>query len=286
MDVLGFDKIIFKASHNSYERDETLSEQLKFNSNKPYNCGCMGLELDIWRHSSAYTPSQSINKNYFTVSHTTPGSTTLSSYFNQILEWHNGNPKHNVVLITLDIKSSEGGYDNFHNEIDTYLKCYFNENLIFKPKQLIKNAALSLCENVINTGWPAISASELIGKFIFCLSGNKDWKSTYAKTNLNARYCFSDLDKSDSDDAVSPPIKGDIVFFNFHIYDKNKGIWLNTIPLFAKKRLITRAFIANSENNWNNCIKANVSAIATDKVSNHDWAKVSDSRAYRVKANN
>lgn len=283
MSTTTFDQIIFKASHNSYDRDETLLQQLTFNPSKPYNCGCMGLELDIWRHSSSYVPYESISAGYFTVAHDTPGNKTLKSYFDQILQWHNGNPAHDVVLITLDIKSSNGGYSNFQDEIDTYLKCYFGEDLIFKPGQLMQNPQLSLCSNVIATGWPQLASSELSGKFIFCLSGNKDWKAQYAATNLSIRYCFSDLDQSDSDKNVAPPTSGNIVFFNFHIYNSNKNSWMKTIPPFAKSKLIVRTYVSNSEENWDNCIKANVSAIATDKVSNYNWCMVSDSGEYRVK---
>jgi hypothetical protein len=282
MNELTFDQLIFKASHNSYDRNESLQEQLTFQPAKPYNCGCMGIELDIWRHSSAYVPYQSISADYFTVAHATPGNTPLADYFKQVLEWHTANPGHDVVLITLDIKSTQGGFDNFQDEIDTYLKCWFGEDLIFKPGPLFQDPALSLCQNVILNGWPALTA--LKGKFIFCLSGNSSWKAQYAATNLPVRYCFSDLDESDSDKNLQPPSTGNIVFFNFHIYDSNSKTWMKTIPPFAAKKLITRTYVSNSETNWNNCITANVSAIATDKISNYDWCMVSSTGEYRQKS--
>lgn len=284
MSDVTFDQITFKASHNSYDRDETLIQQLTFNPSKPYNCGCMGIELDIWRHSSAYVPYESIPAGYFTVAHDTPGNTTLSSYFDQVLSWHSSNPNHDAVLITLDIKSSQGGYDNFQDEIDTYLKCWFGEDLIFKPNKLMKNPALSLCANVVQTGWPLLSSPDLKGKFIFCLSGNADWKAQYAHTNLDQRYCFSDRNESDSDSSLEPPTSGDIVFFNIHIYDSNSKTWMKTIPPFSASHLIVRTYVSNSETNWNNCITAKVSAIATDKVSDYKWCKVSDISEYKVKA--
>lgn len=283
MSNLSYDQIIFKASHNSYDRDESLSEQLTFNNNTPSDGGCMAIELDIWRHSSAYIPDESISDNYFTVAHTTPGNKKLSGYLNQILIWHNNNHNHNPVLIYLDIKSSKNGYNNFHNEIDTYLKCYFSENIIFKPGKLFTDPNKSLCENVVNNGWPEINSPDMRNKFIFCLSGNKDWKTEYANTDLKERYCFSDQSKSDNDPNVKPPTNGNFVFFNFHIYNKHKDVWMKTIPPFTDKRLITRTYLSNSETNWNNCIKANVSAIATDKINNHKWAKVSNNNIYREK---
>jgi len=277
-----FSNITFKASHNSYGKEETSNEQLTFDTHAPYHCGCMALEFDIWRHSSTYEYLKEIDKNYFTVNHIGPGKTKLVHYLDEVLDWHKKNQHHPIILITLDIKSSRGGCDFFHKEIDTYLKCYFDETIIFKPNQLMTDETLSLCENVIMNGWPDLSSSELQGKFIFCLSGNKKWKSKYAATNLHDRFCFSDEDISASDKEVSPPTKGNVVFFNFHISDHNKEVWMNTIPPFAEKNLITRIFVANTEADWNNCINANVSAIATDKI-NSTWAKVSDSCEYKIK---
>ena len=41
--------------------------------------------------------------------------------------------------------------------------------------------------------------------------------------------------------------------------------------------MITRAFTANSETNWQNGVLATFSAIATDKIRNHKWAAAGDS---------
>lgn len=287
---LNYGQIVFKASHNSYDRNEKISDQLTFYHEKPYNCGCMGLEFDIWRHTSQYISGSSINEGFFTVSHQTPGDKTLKSFLDSVYEWHKENLLHDPVLITLDIKSSDGGYDNFHQEIDTYLKVYFgNEKLdtsnIFRPADLATLEGSDLCQKVIRNGWPSLGAgSPMKGKFIFCLSGNKAWKAEYAKHELlTQRLCFSDLDQSDNDDGVVPPEDGNIVFFNFNIFHAHRGVWMNTIPAFAKKNLIVRTYEANSENNWNDCVKSNVSAIATNKIKGAFWAKVSDNSKYNEK---
>lgn len=281
---LKYDQLIFKASHNSYRKDETISEQLTFNENEPYNGGCLALEFDIWRHSDEDCNSfASINEKYFTVSHFTPGDSPLSDWLTEVLNWHANNSEHYPILITLDIKSSNGDYDNFHDKIDTYLQCHFNENLIFKPSYFLKDSDLSLYEQVQKKGWPIISSDDLKGKFIFCLSGNKGWKAKYARQDLKKRYCFSDVDKSDSNQEVAPPTDGDIVFFNFHIHNKNSEKWVETIQNFGKQNLISRTYLVNSEENWNNCLRANVSAIATDRINDHKWAKVCNSQPFDKK---
>lgn len=277
-----FSEITFKASHNSYDKEENVPQQLSCN-NETYNFGCMALEFDIWRHSSKYTPGEKIDAGYFTIGHSKPGETTLAHYLKELLDWHDEKPDHDVILITLDIKSGFGGYDAFHEEIDTYLKLHFEENLIFKPFQLIQDPHVSLCQNVINHGWPELSSDELTGKFIFCLSGNTAWKSKYANTDLIHRFCFCDEDKKDWDPAVRPPKEGNIVFFNFHIHKSFKKVWMKTIPLFTQLDLITRTYVSNSEENWKNCIEATVSAIATDLICDNTWSKVSNTGAYRIK---
>ncbi len=283
MSDLTYDQITFKASHNSYDSVTPISKQLEFDPAKPYNLGCMSLELDIWRHSSSFTPGEQIDEGYFKVGHTGGGSKTMSSHLQDLRNWHNNNPNHYAILITVEIKSTGGGYNNFHDEIDTYLKCYFDEELIFKPNQLIQDSSLSLCENVIKYGWPKLSHPKLQGKFIFCLAGGGDWKSEYANTNLPQRYCFSDRNEDNDNENLQPPDKGNIVFFNVNIFDKHNGIWVNTLPRFAEKKLIVRAWLANSEKNWNNCIRANVSAIATDEIQGRDWCKVDDNNPFRKK---
>lgn len=280
---VSYDKITFKASHNSYERNESIRDQLTFRRSQPYNSGCMGLEFDIHRNSYPYTPGRSISENYFTVAHNRPATTPLADYLDQVKKWHYSQPHHPPVLITLDIKSTGGGYSGFHNEIDTYLKVHFGENLIFKPGKLFKNGSYTLCQNVITYGWPRIDDWSMKGKFIFCLSGNKSWKATYAATNLRQRLCFSDKDLKADDIKVRPPTRGNFVFFNFHIYSHTRQTWMSTIPRFADKKLITRAYIANSSSNWRDCIAAKVSAIATDKIRNHSWAKVSNTMPYVTK---
>ena len=63
------------------------------------------------------------------------------------------------------------------------------------------------------------------------------------------------------------------VFFNFHIYHKDRN------------NVIIRAYEANSEDNWSDCLNSGCNIIATNKVSNHAWAKVGTSRFAKRKFN-
>jgi hypothetical protein len=218
-----YHEVSFKASHNSYDRAESIHEQLNFFPNNPSRCGCRGLEFDIWRHSGQ-------KEKLFTVHHSLPfAGYPLAHYLGLLLSFHLNNPNHDPILVTIDIKSS-GNKLAFPREIDSYLARFFNKSLLFTPAELFKIPGITLCENVIRFGWPDLSLMK--GKFIFCLSGNKVWKSFYAASNIKSRPCFSDNDVDDDDPNIFTPIRGNFVFFNMNIWSANFPIWKNTLPLF------------------------------------------------------
>ena len=128
-----YHEVSFKQSHNSYDRDEDSHVTLTFHSDDLGNAGCRGLEYDIWRHSDA-TGGKSVG--YFTVAHTGGGGPPFASYLGYLLSWHRANPRHDVIFVTVDIKSSGGSKEVFPDEIDTYMREWFNEKLVFTPRHL------------------------------------------------------------------------------------------------------------------------------------------------------
>jgi hypothetical protein len=267
-DALKYHEVTFKASHNSYDRDEPTLQQLAFHPEDPSRCGCRGLELDIWRHSDQ-------QERFFTVSHSDPdGGNALSWYLKQLLSWHNNNPAHDVILVTLDIKSTHGDSHTFPNEIDNYLRTYFSPQIIFAPAGLYYDRNISLCENVVRFGWPQMST--LRGHFIFCLSGTEAWKNYYAQEPLS-RCCFSDQDFDDDNINATPPRTGNFVFFNTHIWSDHYNTWKVTIPRFKAANMIVRAYEVDGETLWSRAKAAGVSALATNMVSGRSWARVGDS---------
>ncbi len=92
-----YHEISFKASHNSYDRNEPIHEQLTYFINNPSRCGCRGLEFDIWRHSSA-------KESFFTVSHLNPnGGYPFAYYLGLLLSYHYNHPQHDVILLDCGI---------------------------------------------------------------------------------------------------------------------------------------------------------------------------------------
>jgi hypothetical protein len=267
-----YHEISFKASHNSYDRNEPIHEQLIYFANNPSRCGCRGLEFDIWRHSSA-------KEKFFTVSHSSPnGGLPFAYYLGLLLSYHYNQPRHNIILVTIDIKSSHGSVQSFPREIDRYITEYFNTDLLFTPGHLFRSPRLSLCENVIHYGWPEVNS--MSGKFIFCLSGTTAWKNYYASASIKSRLCFSDKDVDDDDDNIVVPPRGNFVFFNMHIWSAHYSTWKNTLPLFFAQKLITRVYEADGESLWNKALNVGASLLATNKVSGKSWAKVSSTSPF------
>ncbi len=275
-DTLTFGSISFKASHNSYERKEKISNQLDFDPTAPYQSGCLAIELDIIRQSNDYKDGN-ITSGYFKVSHTqgASGASHLDEWLGYIFGWHNSHPNHLPIIVYIDNKSEAGGYKDFGDRIDQYLKKYFDESIIYTPKMLYNSKEKKsedkyndLCSFVVQKGWPTLY--EMRGKVIFCLTGNPSWKKTYADSPnlLTERICFSD----DGSENEEPPINGNRVFFNFDTGKKHK--WDTMIKKYSKKHLITRVYEVNDADLWEKALICTFSAIATNKIRNNKWAYV------------
>ncbi|WDF58228.1 Ca2+-dependent phosphoinositide-specific phospholipase C [Flavobacterium sp. KACC 22758] len=265
-----YNQIQIKASHNSYvDVLPALPTQLLFDPNDPAKDGCLGLELDIWRHSSKYVPYSSIQEGYFTVSHSNGRQIKLKYFLDILKTWHEANKLHYPVFVTIDIKSKFGGYARFHEEIDTYLQQYFGDDKIFMPNAMMPDRKAGLYDNARVYGWHKIG--DMLGKFIFCLSGNKGWKKRYSNTDILDRRCFSDIDIDDEKDI------NNIVVYNM---SKSKGL---KYSYSGPSTRITRVYDVDKEKDWNDILRFNHSVIATNKVNDTKWAKVNNTSPINVK---
>ncbi len=269
-----YNEAAFKASHNSYDRNESLGQQLQFNDNPDtyYNCGCRGVELDIWRH----TQSDPNSPDWFTVNHLTSGGKTLDYYLSQLRTWHDQNPGHDVVSVSLDIKSSGGDARTFPDEIDRYLTNFMGRELIQTPGDLFNDVGSDYLSNLVEIqGWPTLSA--MTNKFVFCLSGNEDWKSLYSEMNPAIRLCFAD-----ATDAGQLMVPNSRVVYNVK---EGKGS-PDDIQKLRQNKILIRVYDVNSDKDWQRARDVGANSLATDKVSNHAWAAVSSHAPYSPFENN
>ncbi len=269
---LPYNHVTFKASHNSYQRDEQpISTQLDWRANSPADCGCRGSELDIW-----YKPNNE-DEEQFMVSHHDgklpckhEKNNLLGSYLTSLRRWHDVNFDHDPVLLILDVKDDKKSGD-FQQDLDVYLKRYLKKEVLFTPANLLKNNPdIKLDQYVKEHGWPTVK--DLFGKFIVCLSGDHHAKLRYMEQGGRNALCFCDYRPRDDENHI-PATKGDFIFYNFHnIYPNFKS----DVKKVLEMNGFVRSFKPNHEDDWNKSMKLGVNCIATDKVSNHGWAKVSD----------
>lgn len=261
---LRYNQVSMKASHNSYDRDETLVQQLSWDARQPWQGGCRGLELDI---------NQSSSGNQWSVGHVGGYSSKerqLSQFLNELRVWSLEHPGHDVVTLYLDLKQVHTG---FASGLDQYVGQYLGRP-IYRPLDLMGTQS-SVPNGARVNGWPTLN--QLRDRFIVVLSGDKDAKASYAADDPRARLCFADKDCGAGD----TPSSNDRVFFNYHLYSKDYGKWG---PVFRGQvnnpASIIRGYVLNGKDLWNNALKSGCNVLATDKVRNHDWALVSSTAPF------
>lgn len=278
---LRYDQACFKASHNSYARDEIpVVDQLKWNPRKTYEAGCRGLELDIQQSARNWSWSISHMDGYCGDAHVQFGT-----YLELLADWSNRNRKHDVITVTVDIKSTKFDDLEFPYFFDAYVARHFPAERIFRPGDLMKPGK-SLTDSV-KAGWPKLL--DLQGQFIFCLSGDDGRKSLYAQTAPTQRLFFADKDGGMS--SATTVGDGYRVFFNFKLTESYfEGSKHDDVPsaaqttklvgsiqrLRAHGGLIIRGYDLNSERGWENARTLRVNMMSTDKVCSHSWATVGE----------
>lgn len=249
-----------KASHNSYQRQEDLVEQLTWYFDHPYNSGCRSVELDI---------SQSKTGNKWSVGHLAGYHTDyrqLSQFLAELRRWNRGSPNHDVITLYLDLKSVQ---PSFPEQLDQYIRDYL-DSPIYAPGELMGDAP-DLAAGARQNGWPTLG--DLRGKFIVVLTGGESDKSKYADTDPRRRQCFADKSR----DADQAPESKSRVFFNYHLWTADTSKWTKTFKAAAGRRdAVIRGYVLNKEELWKNALKAGCHILATDEVSGHKWAKVAD----------
>lgn len=259
----------FKASHNSYQRDEDIHAQIYSDIAFPYQGGCHGLEFDFTRHSDG---SAGKTASYFEVSHDQGGDgSPLAAYLGYLLSYHLLHPGHDVVFVTLCIKSQAGDITVFPSELETYIGEWFSTLLLFTPATLLKNEP-SLRVAIDRRGWP--TRESLVDKFIFCLSGTEKWKAYYANTNPSQRLCFADLDVDVANANLDLTQFSSRMVANMFLSSGHHSVWAQTVPQLRQANVLVRGYQLDSETDWNRALSAGANILATDEVKGKSWAHV------------
>jgi hypothetical protein len=263
VDARPFHLVKFKASHNSYQRDERpVTEQLVWSATQPHQGGCRGLELDLQESPDLWM--WSVHHDQYQGR----ADAQLTEYLRHLRTWSAFNAGHDVVTIALDLKARASDRRQFPRYLDAVVDEFLGGSRIFTPAEL-QGSARSLVAGAMATGWPTLEA--LRGRFILVLSGDEPTKASYARSGRD-RLCFADR-RIGENDPLPSVTSGDRVFFNLNATED--WAWDDRLRWFARQPgLLTRAYIANSAYLWDRLLAADVNILATDKVRDHPWACV------------
>lgn len=272
---LRYNEASSKGSHNSYQRNETIIEQITWDDTCHYNAGCRAIELDI---------SQSNDGLEWSVGHKSGYETDyrqLSQFLSELRVWSQDNPGHDVITLYLDLKHV--ATRTFPSQLDQYIANFLSNqadrSAFYTPGQLMGHCS-SVPEGARANGWPTLG--ELRNQFIICLTGNAHDKAAYASTTPKERLCFADQDEPEQPDTA--PSSPDRVFFNYHLFSKNTDDWGPVFEKAAKQKdAIIRGYVLNGESLWNDALAYGCHVLATDEICGETWAKVGDDPFVRLK---
>jgi hypothetical protein len=267
-----------KGSHNTEQRDETLTEALTFDPQKPYQGGVRNLEFDLVLSNVYLGPDDDWPS---TLQHGGAYDWKLATLRDALLilhNWHLKNLGHEVVTVSLDLKGAAGDDATYTRKIEQVFTETLGGANIYTPGQLQGNAA-TLLAGARAQGWPTIE--ELRNRFILVFTGEDSnaavaRRRAYLSQDTKQRLAFVDIDQrtAGNDPGKPPYTDGHRVFISI-AYGSTGWCDLAT-KAQAAGGFVTRAYTLNSESNWNTALRAAINILATDKVRNFSWAKVGD----------
>ncbi len=282
---LPYNKVQFKAAHNSIDREESLYEQLQTDTVADYQAGCRGVELDIVLDPASIDKGKAWR---FAVQHGgeyTAESKHLRECLNEIKRWADDHSGHGIITIHIDLKGEAciGDPKEFTEQVDAIFKETLGEKNIFKPAELQRDAE-SLLAGARKYGWPKLN--DLHDKFIICFSGTDSeppvlkHKRTYSLTNPKERLAFTDVDMRNG---YSTGI--DAGYLENEYYNEGWRVFINLQRgrpgwLLLGKRayeeggFVTRVWRLNTEESWKDGVKASINVLSTDMLRNNEWATV------------
>ncbi|MEA2599096.1 MAG: hypothetical protein QOF89_88 [Acidobacteriota bacterium] len=267
-----------KGSHNTEQRDETLTEALEFDDINHYQAGVRNLEFDLvlsnvylgpdddWastlQHGGAYDWKKATLRDALLILH----------------NWHLANLGHDVVTVSLDLKDAAGDDVTYTRKIEqTFTETLGAENL-YTPCML-QGDHPTLLDGARAQGWPTID--KLKDKFILVFTGSdldpKDpvtARRAYLSQDTKKRLAFVDIDQRTAGNDLNKPAykNGNRVFINIEF--GSPGWCELALKAQAAGGFATRAYTLNNKGDWNAALRAAINILTTDKVRNHEWAMV------------
>ncbi len=275
---LTFDRVSFKAAHNSMDRGLSLAEQLDWEPRRPHVSGCRGLELDLVQSSDGWRWAVKHGGRY--------SSTTkqLDAWLDELRTWGRRNRQSGVVTVHLDVKNIPGDKRTsaYARELDAYIAANFDADRIFRPGELLAPGK-TLVESVRDRGgWLALEGMR--GRFVFCLSGNDIAKDVYTATDFPNRLCFADIQIGWPDSLGSLARKGNRIFLNVFAAAATDDTWPRTVAWAAGlPGFVVRVFGINTSARWRRALRCGANVVSINAL-DAQWATVGPA-LYAAKAN-
>lgn len=276
-----YNEVQQKSSHNSFQRDEALIDQLVYHRVR-------SLELDLHTSKGSSWPITSQDWYVYHVDDWDPQTTChrFSDCLDELRSFHDANPDHEVVTVFLDIKD---GWQTSVNptDLDTRIRAHLPDSMVFKPANWLWNhcsGETTLQGAAENCGWPWLQ--DLRGKFIFVLTGSSTKLNqyvSYGTTDL-ARTAFVAHQIDDVDDIDAYDYG---VFFNIKAYGLTNGSTGDVVLALdvLSRGFVSRAYYLNTHANFYNARAYGVHHLATDRINfeRESWSKTHNSSGWPFK---
>jgi len=244
---LRYNQVQQKASHNSYQRKESLTIQLK-------DFHIRTLEFDIHKKPKAPPGDWWVYHNF-------KGDATvcsrLSECFAELVQFHQTEPDPGVITIFFDVSPLAD-----KPALNEMFRKSFPAGAIFKPADLMAAcpAAQNLQESVTRPGcgWPLLK--ELRGKFIFVLTCGY---LTFARLPYDRNSDLFFL-ASDAHDLLQMQLLTDQIFFNM----SHANPFAETV---YRAGFASRCYWLNSKNDYEKAKAHHTHLLATDDLNPGDY---------------
>lgn len=296
-----YNRLQFKFSHNSYERDEQIEDQLTYDPVQKYQAGCRGLEFDCHQDKERTRPTDAWRWSVHHDGGYSPGSPQLEDFLARVHNWSARHPGHDPIAVYVELKDAAGSDSLFVRKFDELLLIKLGggrREKFFTPRDMLQRgrafgAGNDLVTAAQKAGWPALG--ELRDRFIVVITGDDGdladsgnvtgrRKERYA-SDPATRIAFVDRDCGEGQlDRFPDTRSGDRLFLNIHVYHDNSAWHDFCRRAGATRAFITRGWKVDAEPLWEDCLKYGLNMLATDKIRNHPWAAVGGTGPFRIRS--
>ncbi len=256
---LRYNEVRQKSSHNSYERDEALIDQLVFHRIR-------SIELDTHNDKAGHDP----RVDDWLVYHGPQRGTTcnrLSDCLDELRAFHDANPLHEVVTVFVDLKDDwEDGRRPVNLDNRLTEPAHMGAGAILTPGDVRaacpSDANLREAVTNLGCGWPTLDS--LRGKFIFVLTGETDRLDEYLTDGGAVAFIAPGVNSFSAATA-----RDDVIFYNHRDFDGDLAEAINDAGL------VSRFYDLNREDEFTDARDSVVHHLATDRVNflRRGWAR-------------